>query len=95
MAKQTHGSTSSVNLTSGQIQPSGDPCDAVSPDEVERLLFVEAEEPGPVSVQVVSLTLTLRVPRPFPVSTLGTQERKVAFHKRSFVKFQVRISKDP
>ena len=73
--------------------PCCDPCDAVSPDEVERLLFVEAEESGPMSVQVVSLTLTLRVPRPLPVSTLGTQERKVAVHTRSFVKFP--IPKDP
>lgn len=40
------------------------------PDEVERLLFVKAEKSGPVPVQVVALTLTFSISRPFPVSTL-------------------------
>lgn len=40
------------------------------PDKIEWLLFVEAEESSPVSVEVIPLILTVRVSRPCPVSAL-------------------------
>lgn len=44
---------------------------SLSPDEVERLLLVEAKEPSPVSIKVIPLALTAGVLRLCPVPALN------------------------
>lgn len=44
-------------------------------DQIEWLLFVEAEESSPVPIQVVPLTLTLRILGFLPIPTLRNKQQ--------------------
>lgn len=47
-------------------------CAEVVPYKINGLLLEETQESGPVFVEIVSFTFTVRVPRSCPVSTLHT-----------------------
>lgn len=65
-----------IHCITAKTRETQQPPGCTVPDEVQRLLFVEAQETGPLHVERVPLTVTVWVVRLFPVLALGANQSK-------------------